>query len=174
MIQRQPWFQRIFPHGLEPQLMPGILERLRGTPARLAERVRGMPRELCTWHPAPGTWSIQENAGHLGDMEPLWIARLEESLAGKPTLQAADLSNRKTHEARHDERDLAELLESFRRQRQRFVQALEPLGEADVVRAALHPRLQVPMRVIDQAFFVAEHDDAHLARISELLRQRPG
>jgi hypothetical protein len=30
--------------------------------------------------------------------------------------------------------------------------------------------LKVKMRVLDLAFFIAEHDDHHLARISELIR----
>ena len=34
---------------------------------------------------------------------------------------------------------------------------------------AWHPRLDRPMRVIDLAIFAAEHDDHHLARITELL-----
>jgi len=40
-------------------------------------------------------------------------------------------------------------------------------------RTALHPRLQQPMRVLDMAFFTAEHDDHHLARMTELSRRRP-
>jgi hypothetical protein len=35
---------------------------------------------------------------------------------------------------------------------------------------AHHPRLNVPMRLVDMIFFQAEHDDFHLARISELIR----
>jgi hypothetical protein len=34
----------------------------------------------------------------------------------------------------------------------------------------VHPRLQQPMRVVDMAFFVAEHDDHHLARMTQLAR----
>jgi hypothetical protein len=36
--------------------------------------------------------------------------------------------------------------------------------------SALHPRLKTPMRIIDLFLFVAEHDDHHLARITELAR----
>jgi hypothetical protein len=36
-------------------------------------------------------------------------------------------------------------------------------------RAIPHPRLKTPMRLVDHLFFVAEHDDHHLARIWELL-----
>jgi hypothetical protein len=35
---------------------------------------------------------------------------------------------------------------------------------------AWHPRLKVRIRVLDLVFFIAEHDDHHLARISELKR----
>ena len=36
--------------------------------------------------------------------------------------------------------------------------------------SALQPRLKTKIRVIDLVFFIAEHDDHHLARISELKR----
>ena len=34
-----------------------------------------------------------------------------------------------------------------------------------------HPRLDQEMRFVDSLYFVAEHDDHHLARISEILRE---
>jgi hypothetical protein len=36
----------------------------------------------------------------------------------------------------------------------------------------MHPRLKQPMRLVDHLFFVAEHDDHHLALIRELLDAR--
>jgi hypothetical protein len=41
--------------------------------------------------------------------------------------------------------------------------------ETFIQRTALHPRLNVPMRVLDWAYFIAEHDDHHLAQITVLL-----
>jgi len=41
-----------------------------------------------------------------------------------------------------------------------------------VERSAFHPRLKKPMRIIDLAFFVAEHDDYHLAKITAAKRLR--
>ena len=55
-------------------------------------------------------------------------------------------------------------------ERGKFVARLEGLSEADWSRSALHPRLQQPMRMVDLVFFTAEHDDYHVARISELIR----
>jgi len=34
----------------------------------------------------------------------------------------------------------------------------------------VHPRLKQPMRLVDHLFFVAEHDDHHMARIWEMIR----
>ena len=150
-------------------MMPNVVERLRGTPARLEDRLAHVTRETRTRAREDGKWTLQQNAGHLLDLESLWLARLEETLAGAAALTSADLTNRKTHEARHDERPIAEILQRFRTDRAKYVAALEKLGEEQVVRAGIHPRLNVPMRVIDQAFFVAEHDDHHLAPIAEML-----
>ena len=52
----------------------------------------------------------------------------------------------------------------------RVVGRLEARSPQLLERTALHPRLEKPMTVVDLFFFVAEHDDHHLAQISELLR----
>jgi uncharacterized damage-inducible protein DinB len=171
-MPRERWFDRRFELGMPLTLLPGVVERLRGTPARLEERLRDVPAPELTRRVA-GTWSIQENTGHLLDLEPLWLTRVQELVAGRTELTPADLANRRTHEADHNEAPLPHLLERFRRERGRLVEAIEGADEAAQARQALHPRLQAPMRLIDLAFFVAEHDDHHLARITELLR-RPG
>src|ERR1043166_5285029 len=41
----------------------------------------------------------QEHAGHLFDLDPLWMARVDDVLPGRETLAVADPDNRKTHEA---------------------------------------------------------------------------
>ena len=86
-------------------------------------------------------------------------------------MRPADLENRKTHEADHNQRSLDQLLSEFRAARMATVVKVEShLGDL-AKRSALHPRLQQPMTVVDLLYFVAEHDDHHLARISEILRE---
>jgi hypothetical protein len=80
------------------------------------------------------------------------------------------MRNRKTEEAGHNAARLEQILAAFRAARQSFVRRLEALTEAEVSASALHPRLQKQMRVIDMAYFTAEHDDHHLAAVSELRR----
>jgi len=39
-------------------------------------------------------------------------------------------------------------------------------------RSTLHPRLRQPMRMVDLAYFLSDHDDYHLARTGQLMRAR--
>jgi uncharacterized damage-inducible protein DinB len=166
------WFDREFRFDAPASLFPNVLERLRGTPARLEERLLGVERDRLIARPADGSWSIQENAGHLLDLEPLWSGRVDDFLNGQRALRAADLTNTRTHEARHNDRLLADVLGELRRARGELVSRLQSLDPGEADRTALHPRLQQPMRLFDHALFVAEHDDHHLARITALLRTR--
>ena len=113
---------------------------------------------------------MQENAGHLWDLEDLWMSRVDDLAAGRNILHAADLENHKTFEANHNGRQLREVLGDFRAARTNLVVQFEAADEADWLRSALHPRLNAPMRLLDMAFFIAEHDDHHLATIAELMR----
>ena len=116
-----------------------------------------------------GGWSIQEHVGHLADLEGLWLGRLDDFEAGLATLRPADLENRATWDAEHNARAVGDLLEEFRTQRAELVSRVESMDDEQLATTALHPRLDQPMTVIDLAFFVAEHDDHHLAAITELL-----
>jgi hypothetical protein len=163
------WFKRKFSFDLPLEMFPNVVERLRGAPARLEELTRGLSREELTRR-VGDKWSIQEQAGHLLDLEELGMKRLDDFEAGRDSLTAADLTNRKTHEANHNAETIENILAQFREERMAFVARLDSYDDAFVNRIALHPRLNQKIRVIDLAFFIAEHDDHHLARISELKR----
>lgn len=70
MNQAPIWFERKFEFTFPIELHPNLCARLRGTPARLEEVVRGVPREVLVTKP-PEKWSAQEQAGHLLDLESL-------------------------------------------------------------------------------------------------------
>ena len=118
-----------------------------------------------------GKWSPQEHAGHLLNLEPLWMARVEDYLGGRNELSVADLSNRGTFEAKYNGRALEHILADFRRARMAMVERLEGIDAQLFGRSLVHPRLKTPMRLVDHLFFVAEHDDHHLAIIWEMLRK---
>jgi hypothetical protein len=163
------WTDRTFAFTFPVEVFPEMIERLRGTPARLEDRVKSVAPEVLTKRDGE-RWSIQENAGHLLDLESLVSGRLDEYLAGAKALHAADMSNRKTYEADHNQVSMELILTHFRRQRMQLVKRLDNLAPETFAAVAHHPRLNVPMRLVDMLFFQAEHDDFHLARISELIR----
>jgi hypothetical protein len=166
-MRRTKWFEREFEFNLPVGVFPCVVERLRGTPARLEELVRALPPHILTSR-RDGAWSIQEHVGHLFDLDELHEGRLEDYARRLAVLRPADMSNRKTREAGHNSTPVEQLLASFRAARASFVRRLEEMDEETVALSAIHPRLQKQMRVIDMACFVAEHDDHHLATISEL------
>ncbi len=142
--------------------------RLQGAPPRLEEILRNVTTDMLVSKPQE-KWSAQEHAGHLLDLEPLWMARVDDFLTGRGALTAADLSNRKTHEGNHNAQELAAILVGFRTARFRLVERLKTFEPDVFARTSLHPRLKQPMRLVDHLYFVAEHDDHHLAKISELI-----
>src|SRR6476659_3516827 len=110
---RVKWTDRRFNFDFPAGIYPEMIERVRGTPARLEELLAGLQSETLTAQ-VDGRWSMQENAGHLLDLESLVSQRIDEYLAGNAALYAADMSNRKTHNANHNNVPVSSILESFR------------------------------------------------------------
>jgi len=163
------WFERKFEFTFPVELHPNLCARLRGTPARLEDLVRDVPREVLIRKPGE-KWSAQEHAGHLLNLESLWLARVEDFLKDGSALTVADLKNTKTHEANHNAGPIETILSEFRRAREELVQRAESLDPTAISRTKLHPRLKQPMRLVDHLFFAAEHDDHHLAMIWQMTR----
>lgn len=169
MIPLARWFTRTFDHELPAGLYPAVLERLRGMPVRAAALLNEFPAPL-RCRTIGSSWSGQQHIGHLDDLHDLDMRRLQDFVSGAAVLSAADLANRRTHEANHNDTATEVLLARVRAHREDLADRLEALDEAIVERSAQHPRLQRPMRVIDWMYFVAEHDDHHLASAREMLK----
>ena len=168
MNQVPVWFERKFEFTFPVELHPNVCARLRGTPARLEETLRERSQDVLV-RKLGEKWSAQEHAGHLLDLEPLWLARVENFLAGGSQLTATDLQNRRTYEANHNTRPLDAILSEFRAARGQLLSRVETVDPEVFSRSLIHPRLKQPMRLIDHLYFVAEHDDHHLAWIWGLL-----
>ena len=169
MVEITKWIDRRFEFNFPVGVFPCILERLRGTPARIQELVRNIPEAVLTKR-TDGKWSIQENIGHLIKVEELHDGRIDDYLAGKETLRPADMKNRRTFDADYNSQDIDTVIESFRTVRMNFLGRLEEQDEEIVSRSAHHARLNISMRLVDMAYFAAEHDDYHLAVITRLAR----
>ncbi len=169
MIQQTPWFERSFHFDFPVGLFPVIFSRLEGSIFRLHSILLNADDEYCS-HSTQG-WSVKEHLGHLYDLEELWWKRLLDFQQNKVVLSAADLTNKKTAEAGHNEKTLEQLLQQFTLERQKLLETIYGFDAELLSRTSVHPRLNQPMRLIDSLYFVAEHDDHHIAAISNLLRK---
>jgi len=168
MFKQLNWVERKFIFDFPVEIFPSMLERFRGTPSRLEVTTKNLTEEALTFKPE-GKWSIKEQIGHLIVLEELNIKRLDDFLNRKEILSAADMSNKKTHEANYNQKNINDLLKEFRETRKHIVDKLENFTKEQVAIVSLHPRLKQKMRVIDLIYFTSEHDDHHLAKIREII-----
>jgi len=168
-MPRIKWIERQFSFNFPVDLYPQIIERLRGAPARVDEYFNSATAQVLARRDED-RWSIQENAGHLFDLDALTLDRIEQYVAGVSVMVPADITNKATTAANYNDVPAETISRSFRQRRMQIVNRLEGLDAELFAHSAVHPRLNVPMRLVDFVFFQAEHDDYHLARINELLK----
>lgn len=162
MVPQTAWMDRRFTFDLPIGTFPLLLERLRGTPSRAKELVNGLPEHVLAKR-VNDKWSVKEHLGHLVDLGPLDDRRLSEFLNHAEVLSDADMENRATEVADHRSVPIADIIRRLTAGREVLVLQLEDLKQDQVRIVAIHPRLQKPMRLVDWVYFVAEHDDHHLA-----------
>ena len=168
MIAQTPWIERKFEFNFPAGLFPVIVERIRGSIYRIEKILMNFPDEKLS-RKINNEWSLKEQLGHLFDLEELWYGRIEDFLAGAKTLRSADMTNAKTHSANHNSKPFGELFLQFVNARMKLIERVENFDEPTVLLTALHPRLQIPMRLIDSVFFIAEHDDHHITKMHSLI-----
>jgi len=169
-MERTQWTDRRFNFDFPVGLFPVIMERLRGTYYRLNGMTSGLSNELLEYKPY-GKWSIKENIGHLTDLELLHDGRITDFLERTPVLKAADMTNKLTNEAHHNDESLSGLLFNFNNFRNSLLTRFEQMEDSMHEITSLHPRLKILMRPVDMAFFIAEHDDHHLTGIRDIIRE---
>lgn len=161
------WFDREFDLSFGAEKYAAIHAQLAGAPERLRQAIGSLPEDVLAAR-SDGKWSIKEQAGHLYIMEPLWRVRFQDIMKQAPVLTVADLNNTATSEAGFNGVPIGELLGRFVAERQETMRLLDRIDALDMERTSLHPRLKQPMRVIDLAYFVAEHDDHHISIVKSL------
>jgi len=169
-MKQQKWFNKKFKFELSQEQYDSLLKSLSENPVIIAQLVSSLPEKILTTK-MENRWSIKENIGHLIDLEELHDGRIDDFIDGRETLRPADLNNRKTDEANHNSKNINQLLIQLKQVRENFVGRLSDLDTSVRERIAVHPRLKQPMRPIDMAQFVLEHDEHHLQTIKELINQ---
>lgn len=168
MVELAKWVDLKFSFDYPIGKFPALIERLRGTSIRLEDFVKELTTNQLT-KKENEKWSIQEHVGHLIDLEALLGSRINDFESNVEVLTPADMSNAKTYAANYNTANITNLLNEFKTIRLGHIEKLEKYNNSDVAKTALHPRLNKPMRLVDLAYFFAEHDDHHLAIMRRLI-----
>lgn len=158
---------RTFNFDFSVTMFPIIISRLHGAYPRIKHIIDNCANEKLTAQ-YYGKWSIQQEIGHLIDLEELHHGRIFDFQNNAPELRAWDGNNKKTFDADHNSKTIVDLLNEFNKLREYFITDLLKFSEVELSRTSLHPRLKKQMRVVDMSFFVAEHDDHHIAKMHYL------
>lgn len=169
-MTKTKWFDKKFQFELSQDDYYRILKKLGENPEKISQLVSSLQEEILVKKPN-NRWSIKENLGHLIDLEELHDGRIDDFIEGKEKLRPADLNNRKTDEANHNSMDISNLVNQFKIVRENFIKRMKNLDEKILMRSSIHPRLEQPMRPIDMAQFILEHDEHHIETIKELLSE---
>ena len=169
-METSKWFDRKFDLSFSTDKYTAVYKQLEQAPDRLKNIIISLPEDTLVRKP-DGKWSIKEHTGHLSVLEPVWRIRFQDILESKPVLTPADLDNKATTEAGFNKNAVTALLERFVEERKATLLLLNNIDVLDGSRTSMHPRLQQPMRIIDLAYFVAEHDDHHMTMIRSISGQ---
>jgi uncharacterized damage-inducible protein DinB len=163
------WFERKFDFSFDVKEYAAIYQRLQQAPERLEHLLQNKAEEPMLAHEPEGKWSVKEHTGHLSVLEPLWRTRIHDILEKKPILTPTDLNNSATSDAGFNKLSITELLQRFADERKQTLSLLDSIDINNHGNTSLHPRMQQPMRIIDIAYFTAEHDDHHIEVIREII-----
>lgn len=164
------WFDRVFDFNLAYKDSDSICQRLTAAPDKIIRAVAGVDNDLLE-EKKEGKWSVKEHVGHLSVLEPLWRERLLDIQQGRPQLTPADLQNTATDDAGFNNYTVEELTAGFAAERNRTIALLSQIDAKSVIDKSFHPRLKKEMGITDHLYFIAEHDDHHIAYIQEFLNR---
>ena len=148
-----------------------LVDALERGPALVIPLVRQASADVVKRRPAPGEWSIHENACHLAEVHPLFFRRLDLMLAeDDPAIVSYDPGRDDPDDALL-KLDLDDSLRRFAQDRARLVERLRTLRPQDWARTARHEEYN-SYSIFTMFRHLALHDFHHAYRIEELLLRK--
>ena len=169
MNTSEVWFEREFTFDKSNNEIIETLLLLSKTPSEIYKEVFRKEDELLE-KKIDNKWSIKEHIGHLYDLEKLWINRIEDIKKGNEKMGVADLNNTLTNQSNHNNVKTENLVTLFTSWRNVLLDSISSSTMEELNKTSIHPRLNVPMRIIDLVSFIIEHDNHHLDKIKKIIK----
>jgi hypothetical protein len=148
-----------------------LVAALEHAPALVIPLVRQASPDIVKRRPAPGEWSIHENACHLAEVHPLFFRRLDLMLAeDDPAIVSYD-PGRDDPEDALLKLDLDDALRRFAHDRARLVERLRTLRPDEWARTARHEEYN-SYSIFTMFRHLALHDFHHAYRIEEIVLRK--
>jgi hypothetical protein len=163
-----PWAERQLSFGKGLEELPVMLERVKGTTARLRNLTSHVPRERLLLRPY-GQWSVVDHIGHLIYLQDRSEEHVDDFVSRRNELCQIDLSDQASILDLHRRQELGDLIEEFRLKRDYFVRRIQDMDPGALRHQALNRCRGVRMTIVDTILYVAEHDDHHLASMRNIL-----
>lgn len=155
------WNERRLPFGKDPVEFPFLLERMEGTPIRVAALFREHPVERLVMGMS-GKWSPSEILAHLLHIDRCMQARVDDFAERRQSLCRIELDDQDARIALHRAQPPGDLIEEFRLTRGHLIRRLRQLDDQALRHRATHPCMAIAYGPADMALWLAEHDDHHL------------
>ncbi|MDD5543408.1 MAG: DinB family protein [Acidobacteriia bacterium] len=150
----------------------GYLETVKETPKRLQEAVKGVPKKILMWSPAPGKWSIVEIVCHMRDMErDAYLKRYQRMLSEEnPSLKDID-GDYYALERSYRKDKLSAALKEWKDLRREVLRLLKNVKQDQWQRGGVH-EIDGPLTVETLLRRQAKgNDEAHLGQIEDIKKR---
>ncbi len=141
-----------------------LLEALAATPRDVERMLRRMDENSASWRPEKGAWCMLEVAAHLGEVESLYLARLQRVVVEDNPYEQAIVPDIRMHDLG---RSLAENVAVFAERRGLTCDFLGTLSQRAWGRPLVH-EVVGPTRLRDQVQALVAHDNEHLNQLVSL------
>jgi hypothetical protein len=147
------------------------ISQLEKTPFLVETMLRGLPRDVLEWKPAPDRWSISEVLHHLRDIEPVFADRVRRMVEEDNPPLARYPQPHLTDPSFYAKGSAAEHLAALTAARREIVALLKAVPASAASRVGHHSELG-SITVSHMLHEWANHDLGHIRQIAELYRAR--
>ncbi len=135
-------------------------------PARLAALVTQLSDTQLHFRPDAKEWSVLENIGHLIEIDPLYVDRIDRILSEECPVFAPFDPDAGVRAADYQHQSLTELLATYSARRQSTIDGLSTIEPDELTRVGIHAKFG-EISVARLVELLAGHDEVHYTQITK-------